>query len=138
MRGLPIVLATCLGLLGPHKVRAADDALSLIFVGDIMLDGGPGHIVTTGGDPFAAVASALADPPQPMFRVNGKPAIGLAIAMRNGGDVLALGRNVTQAIKEAMLADIEQFGLPSAIGKGSSSGRPPPSTATVNRRENRE
>ena len=33
-----------------------------------------------------------ADPPQPMFRVNGKPAIGLAISMRDGGDVLALGQ----------------------------------------------
>lgn len=29
-----------------------------------------------------------------MFRVNGQPAIGLAIAMRDGGDILALGRNV--------------------------------------------
>jgi len=50
---------------------------------------------------IAQIRRAYADPPQPMFRVNGKPAIGLAIAMRNGGDVLALGRNVTQAIKEA-------------------------------------
>jgi len=31
------------------------------------------------------VRRTLADPPQPMFRVNGKPAIGLAIAMREGG-----------------------------------------------------
>ena len=30
-----------------------------------------------------------------MFRVNGKPAIGLAIAMRDGGDILALGDNIT-------------------------------------------
>ena len=37
-------------------------------------------------------ARGYADPPQPMFRVNGKPAIGLAIAMRDGGDILALGR----------------------------------------------
>ncbi len=36
-----------------------------------------------------------------MFRVNGKPAIGLAIAMRDGGDILALGRNVKKAINEA-------------------------------------
>jgi poly-gamma-glutamate synthesis protein (capsule biosynthesis protein) len=28
-------------------------------VGDIMLDGGPGHVVTSGGDPFAGVASVL-------------------------------------------------------------------------------
>ena len=35
-----------------------------------------------------------------MFRVNGKPAIGLAIAMREGGDILTVGRNVGQAIRE--------------------------------------
>src|SRR6202008_4820398 len=40
----------------------------------------------------------IAEPPQPMFRVNGKPAIGLAIAMRDGGDILALGQNVKKAI----------------------------------------
>ncbi len=33
----------------------------IVFVGDIMLDGGPGHIVTNGGDPFAAVAPLLRD-----------------------------------------------------------------------------
>ncbi|MBP2316764.1 efflux RND transporter permease subunit [Azospirillum soli] len=42
----------------------------------------------------AEVHRDFADPPQPLFRVNGKPAIGLAIAMRPGGDILALGRNV--------------------------------------------
>jgi len=42
----------------------------------------------------AEVRRGYADPPQPMFRVNGKPAIGLAIAMRDGGDILALGRNI--------------------------------------------
>ena len=51
---------------------------------------------------IAEVRRALADPPQPMFRVNGKPAIGLAIAMRDGGDILALGRNVKVAIGEAV------------------------------------
>jgi multidrug efflux pump len=54
---------------------------------------------------IAEVRRALADPPQPMFRVNGKPAIGLAIAMRDGGDILALGRNVKQAIGET-IADL--------------------------------
>ena len=51
---------------------------------------------------IAEARRALADPPQPMFRVNGKPAIGLAIAMRDGGDILALGRNVKVAIGEAV------------------------------------
>ena len=54
---------------------------------------------------IAQVRRAYSDPPQPMFRVNGKPAIGLAIAMRDGGDVLALGRNVTKAI-DASIADL--------------------------------
>ena len=47
---------------------------------------------------IAQVRRAYSDPPQPMFRVNGKPAIGLAIAMRDGGDILALGGNVKKAI----------------------------------------
>jgi hypothetical protein len=41
---------------------------------------------------IADVRRIFADPPQLMFRVNGKPAIGLAVAMREGGDILALGR----------------------------------------------
>ncbi len=44
---------------------------------------------------IAEVRRGYSDPPKPLFRVNGKPAIGLAISMREGGDVLALGRNVT-------------------------------------------
>jgi len=47
----------------------------------------------------AEVRRGFADPPQPMFRVNGKPAIGLAIAMRDGGDILALGRNIKTAMR---------------------------------------
>jgi len=42
----------------------------------------------------AEVRRDTADPPQPLFRVNGEPAIGLAIAMKPGGDILALGRNI--------------------------------------------
>lgn len=54
---------------------------------------------------IAEVRRALADPPQPMFRVNGKPALGLAIAMREGGDILALGSNIKKAIGE-VIADL--------------------------------
>ena len=43
---------------------------------------------------IAQVRRGFADPPKPMFRVDGQPAIGLAIAMREGGDILALGRNI--------------------------------------------
>ena len=48
---------------------------------------------------IAQVRRGFADPPQPMFRVDGKPAIGLGIAMRDGGDVLALGDNIGKAIQ---------------------------------------
>lgn len=49
---------------------------------------------------IARVRRGNVDPPQPMFRVNGQPAIGLAIAMRDGGDILALGRNIKKAMAE--------------------------------------
>ncbi len=58
-----------------------------------------GDRVVRLGD-IAEVHRGYADPPQPMFRVNGKPAIGLAIAMRDGGDILALGRNISHAMAE--------------------------------------
>jgi multidrug efflux pump subunit AcrB len=49
---------------------------------------------------IAQVRRGFADPPQPQFRVNGQPAIGLAIAMREGGDILALGKNLKRAMNE--------------------------------------
>ncbi len=49
---------------------------------------------------IAQIRRGFADPPQPLFRVDGAPAIGLAIAMRDGGDILTLGRNVRKAIDE--------------------------------------
>jgi multidrug efflux pump len=49
---------------------------------------------------IARVRRGYSDPPQPLFRVNGQPAIGLAIAMRDGGDILALGKNVEKAMTE--------------------------------------
>ena len=52
---------------------------------------------------IAEVRRSYADPPQPMFRVNGKPAIGLAVAMRGGGDILALGNNVKAEIDNALV-----------------------------------
>ncbi len=49
---------------------------------------------------IAKVTRGFTDPPQPMFRVNGRPAIGLAIAMRDGGDILAVGKNINNKIRE--------------------------------------
>ena len=54
---------------------------------------------------IAQVRRGYSDPPQPLFRINGEPAIGLAIAMREGGDILALGRNIKQAM-DRITADL--------------------------------
>lgn len=49
---------------------------------------------------IAEVKRAYSDPPQPMFRFNGKPALGIAISMTLGGDALALGENVKEKVHE--------------------------------------
>jgi multidrug efflux pump subunit AcrB len=54
---------------------------------------------------IATIRRGYVDPPQPMFRVNGQEAIGLGIAMRDGGDILALGQNLNAAMA-AITADL--------------------------------
>ena len=49
---------------------------------------------------IAEVRRGFSDPPLPLFHVNGKPAIGLALAMREGGDILALGANLKQEMAD--------------------------------------
>jgi multidrug efflux pump subunit AcrB len=72
--------------------RSEQDVLAVNFVAQ------NGRIIRLGD--IAHVTRGPADPAQPMFRVNAKKGIGLAIAMRAGGDVLALGRNIEQAMTE--------------------------------------
>ena len=49
--------ALCLALAG----APAADPLRLLFVGDIMLDDGPGRLIEHGGDPLAPFAALLAE-----------------------------------------------------------------------------
>jgi multidrug efflux pump len=72
--------------------RSEQDVLAVNFITK------NGRIIRLGD--IAHVTRGPADPAQPMFRVNGRQGIGLAIAMRKGGDVLALGRNVEHAMAE--------------------------------------
>jgi len=70
--------------------RSEADLLAVNFaIGDRMLRLGD----------IASVRRGLADPPQPMFRVDGQPALGLAVVMREGGDILALGANIAKAMR---------------------------------------
>jgi multidrug efflux pump len=54
---------------------------------------------------IAQVVRGYSDPPRPLFRVNGRPAIGLGIAMRDAGDILALGQNI-KSMMQAIKADL--------------------------------
>ncbi|WP_295431093.1 efflux RND transporter permease subunit [uncultured Thiodictyon sp.] len=70
--------------------RSEADLLAVNFaIGDRMLRLGD----------IASVRRGYADPPQPMFRVDGQPALGLAVVMREGGDILALGTNIAKAMR---------------------------------------
>ena len=62
-----------------------------------------GRLIRIGD--IATVHRAHVDPPQPLFRVNGQSAIGLAIAMRDNGDILALGDNISREMA-AITADL--------------------------------
>ena len=54
---------------------------------------------------IAEVVRGHSDPPAPLFHVNGKPAIGLAISMQDAGDILALGKNI-KAMMAALTKDL--------------------------------
>jgi multidrug efflux pump subunit AcrB len=47
---------------------------------------------------IASIVRSTVDPPQPRFHVRGKPAIGLAVSMASGGDILQLGRNIDRVM----------------------------------------
>ena len=48
----------------------------------------------------AEITRGYVDPASPMFHYNGKPAIGLAIAMNDGGNIQAFGKQLHQRIDE--------------------------------------
>jgi multidrug efflux pump len=54
---------------------------------------------------IATVRRGFVDPPQPLLHVDGDRAIGLAISMREGGDILELGDDVQRAMR-GIVADL--------------------------------
>ncbi len=49
---------------------------------------------------FASIRRIPADPPAPLFRVNGEPALGLAISMSRTGNLLKFGHKVQAMMKQ--------------------------------------
>ena len=70
--------------------RSERDLLAVNFVAN-------GRLIRLGD--IADVKRGYADPPQPLFRVNGQRAIALAIAMRDGGDIVALGKHIDESMQ---------------------------------------
>jgi multidrug efflux pump subunit AcrB len=59
---------------------------------------------------IASISRQVAEPPSPAFRVNGHPAIGMAISMAKTGNMLSFGRELnlrTNAIRHALPHGIE-------------------------------
>jgi multidrug efflux pump subunit AcrB len=54
---------------------------------------------------IAKVQRGYADPQQPIFRYNGRSAIGIAISMRKNGDVLAFGEHIKERLTK-LTADL--------------------------------
>lgn len=48
---------------------------------------------------IATITRGYADPPESKMYFNGQPSVGIAISMEDGGDNIALGNNLAQAIK---------------------------------------
>lgn len=53
-----LLLAVAQPVLGQASDKR-QDSVRIVFAGDVMLDGGPGHVVAHGGDPFAEFDSIL-------------------------------------------------------------------------------
>lgn len=70
--------------------------------------------ISAGGKTFrlgdvAEVSRGFADPSAPRMRFNGQDAIGIGVAMKDGGDILELGKNL-----DATFADIQKS-LPAGV-----------------------
>ena len=58
----------------------------------------PGRAELIALQDIAHIERGYVDPPQTKLRVNGEPALALAISMREGGNILDLGRQVKQTV----------------------------------------
>ncbi|MDH4412322.1 MAG: efflux RND transporter permease subunit [Rhizobium sp.] len=78
-------------------VRTESEKISLRVSGAFTSEKSLHDLTFRVGDRFirledvASIARRLVDPPAPAFRVNGEPAIGLAISMSEGGNLLEFG-----------------------------------------------
>ena len=83
------------------QLRVSGDFDSVEAIANIGIHAG-GRIFRIGD--VADVHRGFVDPPTTKMHFDGKEAIGLAIAMRDGGDVIKLGENLTAAVARVRAA----------------------------------
>lgn len=71
---------------------------SVEAIRDLSIRGSNGRLFRLGD--IADVKRGFVDPPQPRMRYLGKEAIGIAVSMRKGGDIIALGHDLEAATAE--------------------------------------
>lgn len=68
---------------------------SVEAIRELSIRGSNGRLFRLGD--IAKVKRGFVDPPQPRMRFEGKQAIGIAVSMRSGGDIIALGHDLEAA-----------------------------------------
>jgi multidrug efflux pump subunit AcrB len=97
-------------------LRTGSESINLRVSGQFASDDALRNINLRVNDRFfrlsdvATITRGYSDPQQPLFRVNGQPAIGLAIGMKPGANLLHFGEALTEKM-EKVIAD-----LPIGIG----------------------
>lgn len=87
-------------------VRLAEDKIALRVSGGFASEESLRNVTLRANDRFvpltelAAIRRIAADPPAPLFRVNGEKALGLAISMASGGNLLNFGEAVRARMDE--------------------------------------
>jgi len=77
-------------------VRASGALDSVEAIREVSLRGSDGRLFRLGD--IAEIKRGFSDPPQPRMRFMGAESLGIAVSMRSGGDIIALGRDLEAAI----------------------------------------
>ncbi|AWJ83541.1 ACR family transporter [Azospirillum sp. TSH58] len=97
-------------------VQAGDEKISVRVSGAFTSEDSLRAISLRANDKFyrladlADIRRGYADPPSPLFRYNGQPAIGMIISMAAGGNVLTFGEGIHQRMRQV------EANLPVGIG----------------------
>ncbi|KAA0678016.1 efflux RND transporter permease subunit [Azospirillum brasilense] len=97
-------------------VQAGDEKISVRVSGAFTSEDSLRAISLRANDKFyrladlADIRRGYADPPSPLFRYNGQPAIGMIISMAAGGNVLTFGEGIRERMRQV------EANLPVGIG----------------------